>query len=226
MTTKLSQIVVNEVSLVTKGANRKRYAITKSALNGAPVLTQENVMTEEQKVELEKAHTEALAKADADLKAVQAKLEALEKAAADEKAVALEKAAVEKAALEKALAAEVEAKELAEVIQKAAVDFKNLPSKAEDLGPALRVLRKADAAAASKIEAVLKSVDAMLAQALDARGTSNAADVADAWSAIEKKAREIVAKADNKLTFPQAVDFVCKTDGDLYNAYQTEQRSK
>lgn len=182
--------------------------------------------------------TIALEKAAADAKSeaetLKAKLEALEKSVTDSKTaaetaaetakVALEKAAAEKATLEKALADAKEASEVGEAISKAATEFKNLPAKAEDLGPALRLLRKADATATEKLESILKSVNVMLEKTLEPKGKSTG-DSLTAWEQIQKSAAALVA-ADPKLTTEAAVDRVLTANPDLYTAHQAEKQGK
>lgn len=240
MTTKLSDVVVKEVALVPKGANAKRIHLRKEAdATDSPEGTD---MDETQKIALEKAQNdaklaaEALEKAQADAKAQAEKIAELEKAAAAAtEAAAAEKAALEKAAadekakaveLQKALDAEKEAKEVAESIQKASVEFKNLPEKAEDLGPLLRSIRKAAPDAADKIEAVLKKVDAIAKGALDVAGASNAGTAAGtALEAIEKKAAELV-KAGSVKTVAEGFDVVLKSDKKLYDQYEREKNAR
>ena len=171
MTAKLSDVVVKEVSLVPKGANGRKVFLRKAdepALEPQKDSVMEDQLNESQ-VALEKAAAEAteakvaLEKAAAEKATLEARIVDLEKAQADALAkadaekVALEKAAADEKAkaeeLEKALAVEKEAKEVSEAIQKAAVDFKNLPEKAEDLGPLLRNIRKsAGVEAADKVD--------------------------------------------------------------------------
>lgn len=229
MTTKLKNLSINEVSLVKKGANGKRIFLTKS-------LEQESDQMNEQ--EIEKALKDAadakvaLEKAEADAKASADKIAALEKAAADSAAQAaaekatLEKAAVDAAArtveLEKALAVEKEAKEVSEAIQKAAASFKNLPETPEALGPMLRAIRKADAAAADKLEALLVKIDALAKSALDPRGTASGGDAsATALDEIRKRADALV-KAGKVDSIAKGFDEVLRADKDLYNRYEAE----
>jgi chromosome segregation ATPase len=225
MTTKLQNVVVKEISLVNRGANNKKFFLTKSA--DSPQENQPMEKTPEQV---------ALEKAQADLKAAQDKAAELEKAQKDaiEKMVAekaelekAQKAAAEKTAeLEKALAAEKESKEVTEAISKAAVNYKNLPEKAEELGPMLRMIRKADAAVADKLEALLKKLDELAKSTLDSRGSSNAGDKTDsAWAEIEKRANGLVAAKLAK-SFAQGVEKVLLDDKDLYAKHQAEQKTR
>jgi len=228
MTTRLQNVVVKEVSLVPKGANNKRIFLRKDSG------MEDNTVALEKAVAEAAAATVALEKAAAEQKALTERLEALEKAALDAAAAtAAEKVALEKAAadanakaveLEKALATEKEAKEVAESIQKAADTFKNLPEKAEVLGPLLRTVRKADAAAADAIEALLKKVDAISKGALDTAGSAKGEDAPkSAWEEIEKRAKALVIEK-KATTFAAAVDQVMVADKALYNQYQSEKR--
>lgn len=231
MTTKLRNLSIKEVSLVKKGANGKRIHLTKA---------QDSDQMDQQ--EIEKAQKEAadakaaLEKADTDRKAAEGRIAALEKAAADAataataEKVALEKAAAEATAkaieLEKALAVEKEAKEVSEAVQKAAAAYKHLPETPEVLGPALRALRKADAGAADKIEAVLAKVDALAKSALDPRGTATAGNAsATALDEIRKRAEALV-KAGKVDSIAKGFDEVLRSDKDLYTRYEAERASK
>jgi chromosome segregation ATPase len=230
MANKLKDVCVDEISLVNKGANKKRIYMRKSA----DTETEPNDMdTPEQ---IAKAAQEALVKAEAAKKEAEDKLAALEKAqkeaeakAADEKA-ALEKAkkdAEDKAAeLEKVAAAEKEAKEVAESIQKASSTFKNIPEKAEDLGPLLRKIRKADAKVADQLEALLTKVDALVKQSLDAKGSSKALDApATALDEITKRAKALL-EAGKVTSLAKGFDQVLKDDADLYSRYEAEKQRK
>lgn len=233
MTSRLKNLTINEVSLVKKGANGKKIHLTKSHEQDSGSMDAQ---------EIEKALRDAadakvaLEKAEAEKAEAAAKIAALEKAAAEtaEKAeaerAALEKAAVDAAAkaveLEKALAVEKEAKEVSEAIQKAAASYKNLPEKPEDLGPLLRTVRKADAAAADRLEALLVKVDAIAKAALDPRGTSVGGDAAaTALDEIRKRAEGLV-KAGKANTIAKAFDEVLRTDKDLYTRYEAERAAK
>jgi hypothetical protein len=224
MAKQLLNLTVNEVSLVKKGANNKRIYLTKS--QGTDQMNVE---------EIEKAAAEAkvaLEKAEAEKAEVVAKLAALEKAQAEAvverealvkaQGEALEKASVEKAALEKALADQRDATEVAEAIQKASVDYKNLPESPEALGPMLRKVRKMDAATADTLDALLKKLDAVAKNALDPRGVAKGDDVAkSALDEISKRAKALV-ESGKFTSIAKATDAVLTSDKDLYNRYQAE----
>lgn len=224
MANRLRNLTINEVSLVKKGANAKRIYLTKG---------QDETMDN---TEIEKAAAEAkvaLEKAQAEKAEVEAKLAALEKASAEAATQAsAEKAALEKASaeavakaadLEKALAVEKEAKEISEAVQKAAVDFKNLPEAPESLGPMLRTIRKADAAVADRLEALLKKVDALSKSALDPKGSAKAEDKTEtALDEINKQAKALV-DAGKATSLAKAFDEVLRADPALYTRYAAEQ---
>lgn len=187
--------------------------------------------------EIEKAQKEAndakaaLEKATADAAALSGRIAELEKASKDaadsaaaEKAT-LEKAskdALEKAAeLEKALAVEKEAKELGEAIAKAAVDFKNLPATAAELGADLRAVRKADAKLADRLEDLLKKVDAFAKQSLDPKGTSTEAPKGTAMEEIAKRAAALVVAKTVK-TQAEGIAKAMADDPELYRAHEAE----
>jgi hypothetical protein len=224
MASYLSKLKVNEVSLVGKGANGRRVYLRKSADS----LDEVDVTVAEPTVELEKAlaaaaeSAVALEKAAVEKATLEARLVELEKAQTD----ALAKAAAEKVEVEKALAAQVEAAAVAECIQKASVDFKNLPEPAADLGPLLRNVSKVDPVAGVKLEALLKKLDALAKSALEPKGTTVAADAtASAWDEIQKRASKVVAEKGAP-TLAQAVEAVMKADPSLYDKHQAERAAR
>lgn len=238
MTQRLQNVITKEISIVPKGMNRKKIYLRKSAD------TEDSTMEELEKAQKEAADAKtALEKAAADSAALATKVGVLEKAAADaatasEAAAAsaaaektlLEKAAADSAAktieLEKALSIEKEAKEVAESIKKASESFKNLPEKAEDLGPLLRRIRKADAEAADKVEALLAKVDAISKGALDSRGTAKAGDATvSALDEIEKRAKTLVVEKKAK-NLADGMDKVLVADKALYAQYQAEKNTR
>lgn len=161
---------------------------------------------------------EAVAKAESDKAEVLAKMATLEKALAEAKAEA--NAKVE--ALQKALDDEREQKEIREAVAKAASDFGHLPAKAEDIGPALRTLRKAAPDAANKVEALLKQVDALLNQTLAPVGVSKADTIDDnAWAKVQRLAKAKVEKGE-VASLAKAIDAVLVENKDLYTAIQAE----
>lgn len=239
--TRLKNLVVNEVSLVDKGANGKHILLYKAA-DAVEIEMPKDTPAE---TPVEKAEDEAAApetetpaakptvdleKALADRVAEieKAAAEKLEKALADAKAehaVEMQKAADEKVALEKRLADEQEAKEVGEAIQKAATAFKNLPAKADALGPDLRKVRKACGdEVADRLESLLKSLDAAVTPALEPKGVAKAEEKSEsAWAEIEKRAKSRVSK---DVSFSQAVDAVLREDNQLYTAYEAEKTQR
>lgn len=245
--TKLQDLRVDEVSFVDKGANNKRYYLTKAA-DPAPsvsptpeptpeismdvILKADGTLDAEHpvvKAALEAAAAAAVAAASASdaekvekavaekVAAAQAEAEKVVKAAEDRAAAA----EAEKEAIAKRLATEEEAKEVSEAIRKCATDYQNLPAKAEVLGPDLRTVRKADAALADRLESLLKSLDALAAQALTPIGSAKSEDKADtAWGEIQKRA-QVLMKAE-KLSEAAAIDRVLTADKSLYTAYEAE----
>jgi hypothetical protein len=256
--TRLKDLVVNEVSLVDKGANGKRFLLTKAAEpapetvmdtetpEAPPAETVEKAEEAAPAVEAEAAPAEVAAEpvekaevaaepapaaepaAEEVAKALQA--EAIQKAVAEavEKAVAETKAqaAAERAVLEKRLADEQEAKEVSESIQKAASAFKNLPAKADVLGPDLRKIRKAVGdEVADRIESLLKGLDMAVKPALEPVGVAKAEETeASAWATIEKRAKTV--SVQKSITFAQAVTDVLTDDPKLYAAYEAEKTQR
>lgn len=249
--TRLKKLVVDEVSLVDRGANGKRFLLTKRA----PDMTVENTTAEtvtetpaaevvadavaetvekvadvvaETVVEPEVAPetiTKALAdaeKAEAIQKAVAAAVEAVKAEAAE----AVQKALDERTALEKRLADAAEAAEVAESIQKAASTFKNVPVRPEQLGPDLRRIRKADAGLADRIETLLKQFDAVAAGLLKPVGSAEAEPVAEtAWEEIQKRAGGLL-KAGSAKTMPEAISKVMDADKSLYERHEAERNAQ
>jgi len=232
----LKNLSVVEVSLVGTPANKKRFALFKSAdevsvsekpvakAEEAPAPQEDKKPAEEAPAPTEKAmctcpecgaeFDPAAAEAAAEdaappsedeiakmapqvqkLFKMKADLEAAKEAAEKATAEAVAKAAE----IEKTLLAERESKETADSIAKAKEDFAGLPVKAEDLGPALRSIRKSDPAAAEAIESVLKSCKALVAKALEPVGQAPAVeDNTSAWDRVQKQAKEMVAKGEAK----------------------------
>ncbi len=246
MATKLEDMTVKEIALCKRAKNRKKYVIAKaddsdpdlSSTTSLPSETDsmnENTPTPEQ-VALEKAQAEAATATARIAELEKAQAEAATAAAAEATASAarlaeLEKAQTESAAkaveLEKALAAEREAKAVSEAISKAAVDFKNLPEAPSALGPMLMKISKADPAIGTAVEAILKKVDALVAQSLEkSAGTSTASEKTDsAWAEIEKRANGLVAAKTVK-TFAEGVTKALADDSELYNQHEAEKRSR
>lgn len=241
MATLLRKLTVHEVSLVGVAANNKKFALFKSAEEVPVSENTEVAAAAEPTPEAAPAPAEpvALLKSDGSLDedavakldpVLRPQVEALFKAQAEAKAAkeAVEKAAkeaVEKAAaLEKTIAEEREAAEVKEAIAKAATDFAGLPQvKPEELGPALRILRKADAKAAELVENVLKSCKALVGQALEPVGKSvpPAAESMTTEERVNKQALEMVAKGEAP-TKEIAFARILESDKSLYMAIAAE----
>lgn len=242
MATLLRNLSVHEISLVGKAANNKKFALFKSAEEVPVSETPEVAVAAEPAPVAVPAQVEApvaLLKADGSLDedavakldpVLRPQVEALFKAQADAKLAkeAVEKAvteAVEKAAsLEKSLTEERETAEVKEAIAKAASDFAGLPqAKPEELGPALRVLRKADAKAAELVENVLKSCKALVGQALEPVGksVSPATESMTTEERVNKQALEMVAKGEAP-TKEIAFTRILESDKSLYTAIAAE----
>ncbi len=239
----LKNLSVHEISLVHRGANGKRFALFKSAEEVQVSDSTETVapVTDPAPEAAVEPVTEpvALLKADGSLDegalakldpVLRPQVEALFKAQAEAK-TALEAGArvaaeaVEKAvSLEKTLSDAKEAAEVKEAISKAASDFGGLPQATpETLGPALRILRKADAVAADLIENVLKSCKALVNVALEPVGKSEApgTDSMNTWDRVQKQAEQMVSKGEAK-TKEIAVARILEADKKLYTAIEAE----
>lgn len=223
MAKRLRALVVDEVSLVPKGANNKRIFLTKAAPEENDMAGQAEI---EQAPEAEIPAPEGVEKgAVLDVPAdVRAQLEDLRKAADAQKAEleTLRKAADEAVAkqveLQKALASEVESKEVREAITKHAETFKHLPGKAADVAPALRALKKAAPAQAELIEGLLKQVDALLGQGSTLEPVGKATDEAEPPSRARELSEKVEAlmKADTKITREKAIVAVLDAHPHLY----------
>lgn len=164
---------------------------------------------------------------------IEAPVEAPVEAAADplaslsDEAKALFKAANDKVeALAKQLADAKEEKEVKEAIAKAAADFPNLPEKPERLGPALRALAKADAASCAVLEDLLKKANAAVASKLEPVGKSDPLSAASASTAekVAKMAQDRVEKSLGKIKFAVAYDQVLQENPSFYTDMESEKR--
>ena len=213
---------MNEVSLVDKAANNKRFILTKRAddtmaddTETKPEIDAEAI-TKAVDAAVTEAVSKALAKAEAD------KAEAIAKAVEAANAVS----AAEKAAVEKRLADEVEAKEVREAVLKAATEFKNLPAKPEDLGADLRAVRKSHPEAAARLEALLKSCNEAAAALLKPAGVTADETVTKSETTqdeIYKRADALVTSGKAK-TREIAVAQVLQDHPELYTAYAGEKQ--
>lgn len=148
-------------------------------------------------------------------------------ASLSDEAKAIFKAATDKVdALAKQLQAAQEEKELREAVAKAATDFPHLPEKSEVLGPALRLLAKADAAAFGLIEGLLKKADALVASKLEPIGKGDPLSEATGSTAdkVAKMAQDRVSKSAGKIKFEVAYDQVLHENPSLYTAMEAEKR--
>jgi ATP-dependent Clp endopeptidase proteolytic subunit ClpP len=102
-----------------------------------------------------------------DIAALRAQMEAEFNA----KVVAIE---AEKAEIQARLSQEVEAKEVRAIVGEVASVYGSLPGKSEDLGPAIRALRKSSPEAAAVVEATLKAANGLLTQLMEPKGTTKA----------------------------------------------------
>lgn len=109
-------------------------------------------------------------------------------------ALAVKEAQAKVLEAEAKLAQEVEAREVAAATVSARKDFGNLPGKAEQLGPALRTLAKANQGAFEVVQTVLKQVNAMLADAVTAQLAPIGSTVAESNGTAEERI-EALAKA-------------------------------
>jgi hypothetical protein len=88
------------------------------------------------------------------------------------------------------------------IVAEVASTYGNLPGKAEQLGPAVRALRKAAPDAAATIEAILKAANGLLAQLIEPRGVT----VAEALSPAQEVDRlaKALMETNKNLTIEQA----------------------
>lgn len=118
-----------------------------------------------------------------------------------------------------------DALERKDFIAKTAQEFANYPAKHQDIAELLLDVKKHDDKLYQRVHDVLKSADNVIksGKAFAEIGSSrNAGEQSDAWSVIENKANEFVAKSANKLSFAQAMDAVIKANPELYDNYVNE----
>ena len=109
----------------------------------------------------------------------------------------------EKGAIQARLAQEIEAKEVRAAVAEVASVYGAIPGKAEEIGAALRTLRKVAPDAISVIEASLKSANGLLAQLIEPRGVTRAEGLSPEQE-VDRLAREIMAASGKNLTIEQA----------------------
>lgn len=120
------------------------------------------------------------------------------------------------------LAAEVEAKEIRDVVAEVSVAFANLPGKADDLGLAVRAMRKASPHAASVIEAALKSANSLLGQTLEPLGRGAAGESLTPEQEVARLAKA-KREANPTLTAEQARSMVYTENPKLTAAVRGEE---
>jgi ATP-dependent protease ClpP protease subunit len=109
----------------------------------------------------------------------------------------------EKGAIQARLAQEIEAKEVRAAVAEVASVYGAIPGKAEEIGAALRTLRKVAPDAISVIEASLKSANGLLAQLIEPRGVTRAEGLSPEQE-VDRLARELMAASNKNLTIEQA----------------------
>jgi uncharacterized protein GlcG (DUF336 family) len=239
--TRLKNVQVDEISLVDKAANRKRFFLAKrdSTSNkpaevavqstNEPVIEPVGKRMENEKnspapVELPKPEPVVFLKADGEPDvAALAKLDPVTRTQVEAVFKARADLAAEKAELTKRLAAEQDAKDLAECVRKCETDFKNLPVTAAELGADLRALRKADKPLAERFEALLAKANVAVAKVLEPIGSvpNHAAEGMSTWEKVQKRAEEMLAKGEVK-SFALGVQKVIDSEPQLYPAIEAE----
>ena len=231
---RLTDIVVEEVSIVPKGANNRTFLIFKSAnrksrgtqmpkepepagagdqtgADGALVLKDLDPI--QKSLTEEKEARERLEKALRDEQDARVKLE---------KQLALE--SEEKKEILKQAAEERNIRIRKEFIQKTADDMPELGSP-EILGPILKeASEKMDRESYMELEKTLIAASKKIAEGVlyEEIGKSGAdSSGGSAWSKIEKAAKEMVAK-DSKMSLGAAVEMVCKQHPDWYDEHLEE----
>jgi hypothetical protein len=230
---RLTDIVVEEVSIVPKGANNRTFLIFKSANNKRGM---KMPIEPEPKGAVEKAGADGVL-VPKDFDEIQKSLneeresrERLEKALGAEKTAreALEKKlsseSEEKGKLLKQITEEREVRLRKEFIQKASDDMPALGS-SEILGPILKeASEKMSPDSYKELEKTLigantKIVEGELFEEIGKSGADSSGG--SAWSKIEKAAKEMVAK-DSKMSMGAAVEMVCKQHPDWYDEHLEE----
>lgn len=144
------------------------------------------------------------------------------KGASDAVRAAFEKAATEAREAREEVAKMKEAAETAEYIAKAG-EFQHLPiGKAEEFGPVLRSVAKADKGSYDALVALLKASDELVAQGgLGEAGSNSTNAPGDPYTKLDAKAKEL-QKADSTLTYAVAFRKAVETNPDLYNEYKQQ----
>lgn len=144
------------------------------------------------------------------------------KGASDAVRAAFEKAATEAREAREEVAKMKEAAETAEYIAKAG-EFQHLPiGKAEEFGPVLRSVAKADKGSYDALVALLKASDELVAQGgLGEAGSNSTNAPGDPYTKLDAKAKEL-QKADSSLTYAVAFRKAVETNPDLYNEYKQQ----
>lgn len=222
MPTDLTNLEIDEVSLVGKAANNKKFLIFKSMESDEMVDTEP---AGAKPIEPTQAHVE---KADIDSIVEKALIE--ERKTRDieiKKAVdaAIEKEQIEKAEIKKKLDEERDVRITKEFVEKAAT----MPSlgKATDVGPILKEISQKAPEAFAKLDPLLKALDERIKQGeLFAEiGKSNTGPAAgSAEDKLNGIAKSYVEKG-LKGGFPEAFTKACKENEELYNQYTAEKRS-
>jgi hypothetical protein len=241
--TRLKDLVVNEVSLVDKGANGKRFLLTKAA-EPAPETVMDTETPEAPPAETVEKAEEAAPAVEAEAAPAEVAAEPVEKAevaaepapaaepAAEEVAKALQAEAIQKAvaeAVEKAVA-ETKAQAAAEraVLEKRLADEQEAKEVSESIQKAASAFKNLPAKAdevADRIESLLKGLDMAVKPALEPVGVAKAEETeASAWATIEKRAKTV--SVQKSITFAQAVTDVLTDDPKLYAAYEAEKTQR
>ncbi len=141
------------------------------------------------------AKVDVVVEAKVDIDAIRAKIEAEFQA----KLAAVE---AEKVEAQARLAQEIEAKEVRAAVAEAASIYANLPGKPEEMGPAIRTLRKIAPEAAAVLEATLKAANGLLVQLIEPRGVTQAEGLSPVQE-VDRLAKGLMA-ANPNLTIEQA----------------------
>jgi hypothetical protein len=132
------------------------------------------------------------------------------------------KALAEKQAdLEKTLKAEQEAKEIKEFVEKAEKAFEHLPAKAEEIGPALRMLKNAGDEQFALIERLLLAGNEAIMKAKEAAGGPGDDKPKATYTELVAKAEEMISKGEAK-TVAQAITKMVTADPSLHEKYLAE----
>lgn len=130
--------------------------------------------------------------------------------------------AIKKAeALEAVLKAETDKRITSEFIKKSKEEFSSIPFESEKLGVLLKSVHEFSENLGKELESLLKSSNELIEKgdAFKEFGTSQSTSSSSVSDEVAAKAKQLVEKSDNTLSFSQAYDKILSSDPSLYLRY-------